>query len=157
MSTQTTGDGLMTVLFEDDIVVRALLNVLDPSNKQLDACVMNSSLKHKKHHVGTGSPAADDLCRTVGPPASIVVVERLSSFTISVSWSDPCSGRYTEQIWCSGVSRIAAVCALTGRAINRGDRVFRPRAHKIRLPRNRHQMILAATVGHRADLAIAGT
>jgi hypothetical protein len=34
MSTQTTGDGLMTVLFEDDIVVRALLNVLDPSARQ---------------------------------------------------------------------------------------------------------------------------
>ena len=54
MSTQITGDGLI-VLFEDDIVVRALLNVLDPSAKQLDACTMHSSLKHKKHHVGTGS------------------------------------------------------------------------------------------------------
>jgi hypothetical protein len=27
----------------------------------------------------------------------------------------------------------------------------------VRVPPNRHQMILAATIGHRADLAIAGT
>ncbi|SOE49108.1 protein of unknown function [Burkholderia sp. OK233] len=146
----------MTVFFEDDIAVRALLNVLNPSAKQLDACAKKFSLKHKKHHVGAGSPAADNPCRTVGPPASIVVVERLSSIAISVSWSDPCSGRYTEQIWCSGLARIAAICALTGRVINRGDRVFRPRARATRLPRNRHQMILAATLGRRADLAIAG-
>ncbi|WOD19069.1 DUF3331 domain-containing protein [Paraburkholderia kirstenboschensis] len=147
----------MTVPSKDHIVVRALLNVLDPSAEQLDACAKKPFVKLKKRGVNACAPAADDHRRMVGRPANIVVVERLSACTISVSWSDACSGRYTEQIWCSGLAHVAAVCALTGRAIHRGDQVFRPRTREVRVPPNRHQMILAATIGHRADLAIAGT
>jgi hypothetical protein len=147
----------MTALSEDNIVVRTLLNVLDPSAEQLDACGKKPFVKLKKRRVKLRAPVADEHRRMATRPANIVVVERLSSCTISVSWSDPCSGRCTEQIWCSGFAHIATVCALTGRMINRGDEVFRPRTREVRVPPNRHQMILAATVWHRADLAIAGT
>lgn len=147
----------MTILSEDNIVVRTLLNVLDPSAEQLDACAQKPFIRLKKRRTGVCPPAADDHRRASMRPASMVVVERLSSCTISVSWSDPCSGRYTEQIWCSGLAHVSTVCALTGRIIKRGDQVFRPRTREVRVPPNRHQMILAATIGHRADLAIAGT
>ena len=76
----------MTVPSKDHIVVRALLNVLDPSAEQLDACAKKPFVKLKKRGVNACAPAADDHRRVVGRPASIVVVERLSACTISVSW-----------------------------------------------------------------------
>ncbi|MFM0501438.1 DUF3331 domain-containing protein [Paraburkholderia caffeinilytica] len=147
----------MTALSEDNIVVRTLLNVLDPSAEQLDACSKKSFVKLNKRRARRCVFAVEEHRGVSSRPANIVVVERLSSCTISVSWSDPCSGRYTEQIWCGGFSHVSTVCALTGRTINRGDPVFRPRTREVRVPPNRHQMILAATIWHRADLAIAGT
>ncbi|MFM0075973.1 DUF3331 domain-containing protein [Paraburkholderia sediminicola] len=147
----------MTALSEENIVVRTLLNVLDPSAEQLDACSKKPFVRLKKRRAKRCVPAAEEFRGIAGRPANIVVVERLSSCTISVSWSDPCSGRCTEQIWCGGFAHVPTVCALTGRTINRGDQVFRPRTREVRVPPNRHQMILAATIRHQADLAIAGT
>lgn len=146
----------LSELSEHNIVLRTLLNVLDPSTEQRNACTKNRYAALKKLRVTIPTPASE--VREVQPkPAHIVVQERLSSCTISVSWSDPCTGRYTEQIWRSGLARDAAVCALTGRAISRGDAVFRPRAHDFHVPSNQHQMILAATVdGHaEADVFVA--
>ena len=145
----------MNALSEDNIVVRTLLNVLDPSTEQRDACAVNRYAALKKLRVSIPSPVAEDASNAPSRPAHIVVEERLSSCTISVSWSDPCSGRYNAQIWRSGLARDAAVCALTGRAISRGDEVFRPRAHDFHVPSNRHQMILAATLDPHAEQAAA--
>ncbi|MCX5544786.1 SDR family oxidoreductase [Paraburkholderia sp. CNPSo 3076] len=46
-------------------------------------------------------------------PSQVSVVEKLSSTTISVRWSDPCMGRYESQI---GVS--SALAALTKGGLN---------------------------------------
>ncbi|MBN3754432.1 DUF3331 domain-containing protein [Paraburkholderia sp. Tr-20389] len=145
----------MNALSKDNIVVRTLLNVLDPSAEQRHACTKNRYAALKKLRVTIPSPVSAERSVQQTKPAHIVVQERLSSCTISVSWSDPCSGRYTEQIWRSGLARDAAVCVLTGRAISRGDPVFRPRAHDFHVPSNQHQMILAATVDQHAGLTVA--
>jgi hypothetical protein len=146
----------MTLLSKDDIVVRALLNVLDPSAEQLDACARNKHVPLKRDRVSVRSPRVEACIRSSSRPAQIAVMERLSPVTISVSWSDPCSGRYTEQIWCSGIARVTSLCVLTGRAIGRGDRIFRPRARATRVPTHQDRMILAETIEHRTDLPIEG-
>ncbi|MBW9102663.1 DUF3331 domain-containing protein [bacterium M00.F.Ca.ET.228.01.1.1] len=146
----------MRVLSDENIVVRALLNVLDPSAEQLAACARKSYTPLQRCGVGTRSAMTDASHHRASRPARIAVVEWLSSATISVSWSDSCTGRYAEQIWCSGFARVSCVCALTGRAIRRGDRVFRPRARQVRVPGNRDQVILAEAIEHCTDLPIEG-
>ena len=79
-------------------------------------------------------------------PSQVSVVEKLSSTTISVRWSDPCMGRYESQIWGIGSAHSDAVCALSGKAIHRGDPIFRPRVSRTYAPVNRHRMILASVV-----------
>lgn len=140
----------MTVPSKDHIVVRALLNVLDPSAEQLDACAKQFFVNPTQCRVG-------GCTRVARRPASIDVVSRISSSAISVSWSDACLGRYTEQIWCRGIADVAAVCALTGRDIHRGDQVFRPRARDGQDSPHRDLMILAGTAGQCLDPATAGT
>ncbi|WP_321850369.1 DUF3331 domain-containing protein [Burkholderia diffusa] len=137
-------------LSEDTIVVRALLNVLDPSAERLDTCAKQPFVKLTQCHVS--------VCKRVTRrPANIDVVSRISSSAISVSWSDACLGRYTEQIWSRGIANVAGVCALTGRHINCGDQVFRPRACEGHVSLNRDLMILAGTAGQCLDSAMAGT
>ncbi|RQR49540.1 DUF3331 domain-containing protein [Burkholderia sp. Bp9140] len=142
----------MTALSEDNIVVRVLLNVLDPSAEQLEACAKKPSVKHARRRASAASRAAGDHRRPARRPANLVIVRRISSSAISISWSDPCLGRSTEQIWCRALANGAAVCALTGRHINRGDPVFRPHASESYVPPSRDLMILAATIGQRQEL-----
>jgi hypothetical protein len=146
----------MTLLSKDNIVVRALLNVLDPSAEQLDACAKSKHVPLKRNRVGVRAAVVEACSRPASRPAHIAVMERLSAVTISVSWSDSRSGRYTEQIWCSGIARATSVCALTGRTIRHGDRIFRPRTRATRVPIHQDQMILAETIEHRNDLPIEG-
>jgi hypothetical protein len=79
-------------------------------------------------------------------PLHISIVEKLSSTTISIRWSDPCLGHYANQIWGIGLARVDAICVLSGKAIHRGDSVFRPRAYGSQVPINHHRMILASAV-----------
>ncbi|WP_412025906.1 DUF3331 domain-containing protein [Burkholderia cepacia] len=136
----------MATLPEADIVVRTLINVLDPSIEQRDVCLRAQRARYKARRFGLHRCDEPDMPARAEPLSSIAVTECLSLSQISVSWSDSCSGRYTEQIWCRSRARVPSVCALTGRAIRRGDPVFRPRASEICLPSNRQRMILAATV-----------
>ncbi|MEM5388742.1 DUF3331 domain-containing protein [Paraburkholderia phymatum] len=146
----------MAELSEDNRVLRTLLNVLSPSAEQLNAPAKDQSVILDKRRNRVCPPVTEDHRHPAKRPSNIMVVDRLSPFTISVSWSDPCVGRYTEQIWCSGRAPVAAICALTGRTINRGDRVFRPRLRDMRVPPGCYQMILAETIGDCADLVITG-
>jgi hypothetical protein len=79
-------------------------------------------------------------------PLHVSVVEKLSSTTISIRWSDPCLGHYANQIWGIGLAQADAVCVLSGKPIHRGDSIFRPRVHRSHTPLNRHRMILASAV-----------
>ncbi|MFM0434846.1 DUF3331 domain-containing protein [Paraburkholderia strydomiana] len=142
----------MTVLSDDNIVARALLNVLLPSAEQRNVCALGKHVALNRCRVASGKPATEPCPRPVQRPAQIVVTECLSPTTISVSWSDPCSGRYAEQVWCRGLARVASICALTGRHIGRGDNVYRPRTRNLRVPSNRNQIILAGAIEFPIDL-----
>ena len=136
----------MGMLHEADIVARTLINVLDPSQEQRSVCLRAQRTRYKARRVGLRQWNEDDARARAEPPTRIAVMERLSLSMITVSWSDSCSGRYAEQIWCRSRARVPSICALTGRAIQRGDPVFRPRGSDVCLPGNRQRMILAATV-----------
>ncbi|MDR0246305.1 MAG: DUF3331 domain-containing protein [Burkholderia sp.] len=131
---------------EADIVVRTLINVLDPSQEQRDVCLRTQRARYSARRFGLRRCDEHESPMRAEPLSSIAVTERLTLSTISVTWSDSRSGRYTEQIWCRSRARTQAVCALTGCAIQRGDPVFRPRASDVCLSANRHRMILAATI-----------
>jgi len=145
----------MVMLHEADIVARTLINVLDPSQEQRSVCLRAQRTRYKARRLGLRQWDEDDARAHTEPPTRISVMERLSLYTISVSWSDSCSGRYAEQIWCRSRARVPSICALTGRAIQRGDPVFRPRGSDVCLPANRQRMILAATVQSCIDAADA--
>ncbi|MEM5435837.1 DUF3331 domain-containing protein [Paraburkholderia diazotrophica] len=138
----------MAELSEDNRVLRTLLNVLSPPAEQLDACSEMHLATLENRRNGVCPPVTDDHRHLAKRPSNIMVVDRLSPCTISVSWSDPCAGRSIEQIWRSGRAPFAAICVLTGCTINRGDRVFRPQTREMRVPPNCYQMILAETIGN---------
>ncbi|CAI9009360.1 MULTISPECIES: DUF3331 domain-containing protein [Burkholderia] len=140
----------MTTPSEDNIVARVLLNVLDPSAEQLHACTKKWAVGHRPRRASAGS-------RMARRPVNVVIVRRISASAISVSWSDACLGKSTEQIWSRGFADGAAICALSGRCIGRGDPVFRPHAGEARVPVSRELTILAATVAQRPDLSLADT
>lgn len=79
-------------------------------------------------------------------PLHISIVEQLSPRRISISWSDPCMGHYTDQIWRIGLAQADAVCMLSGVPIRRGDSIFRPRVQRSHVPINHNRMILASAV-----------
>src|ERR1700743_2414130 len=73
------------------------------------------------------------------------VTGRPSSTTATVAWRDSTSGCYEDQIWRGVVARTSGVCAVSGRSIKRGDRVYRPRASRP-APTNANAMILSDVV-----------
>jgi hypothetical protein len=77
------------------------------------------------------------------------VTGRPSSTTATVAWRDSTSGCYEDQIWRGVVARNPGVCAVSGRSIKRGDRVYRPRAARP-APTNANAMILSDVVESRA-------
>jgi hypothetical protein len=146
----------MTALSDDTIVARVLLNVLDPSAEQLDACTKRRVVKRRRRGADKRSSTLGEHCRAATRPANVAIVARISRTAISVSWSDPCVGRFTEQIWSRAYAHDAAVCALTGRPIRRGEPVFRPHAGDACGLPYRELAILASTVAQRADPSSAG-
>lgn len=64
--------------------------------------------------------------------ASIRVVERMGSRTITVSWCDSTMCHYPAQIWEMVVATRAGRCAISNVAVKRGDHVFRPRSRGLK-------------------------
>jgi Domain of unknown function (DUF3331) len=77
---------------------------------------------------------------------AVTCVERRSSRTIAVCWTDATLGRYGEQVWVLGVARRKSRCAMSGREITRGDPVYRPRLTRSFRPLNAEAMILVASL-----------
>lgn len=75
----------------------------------------------------------------------IIVLERHSPLSAAVSWSDPTTCCYWEQLWRRCRARKRGFCALSGTRINVGDEVFRPR-HSSPAPANIDAMILASVM-----------
>ena len=79
-------------------------------------------------------------------PLHVSIVEKLSSTTIGIRWSDPCLGHYADQTWRIGLARADGICVLSGKPIRRGDSIFRPGVYRSQVPLNRHRMMLASAV-----------
>jgi hypothetical protein len=83
---------------------------------------------------------------------SIRVLERLSESTLSLSWHDPTSFNYSEQVWALCTARKGGTCVLSGQSIRRGQPVYRPRRVGSSVPLNSGAMILALALVPEPDL-----
>lgn len=79
---------------------------------------------------------------TGDPPCAAVVtlLERLSPRTIALRWCSA-SCHYGYQIWVCAKARRSGVCAVSGKAIRRGDIIYRPYTRTPVLPVNVNAMI----------------
>jgi hypothetical protein len=77
-----------------------------------------------------------------GEGAIVRIRERSSSTTAKVEWCDSTSCRYGDQVWSVAVARRDGLCAYSGRAIRKGERVYKPRKCRV-APVNANAMIAA--------------
>jgi Domain of unknown function (DUF3331) len=73
------------------------------------------------------------------------VIDRPSSVTAIVYWSDAATCHYGYQGWRVATAEKDGYCALSGEPVHRGDLVYRP-AQRDPKPRNVDAMILAAAM-----------
>ncbi|CDY79776.1 hypothetical protein BGLT_02458 [Caballeronia glathei] len=79
------------------------------------------------------------------PQAVVRVIERPSSATALVYWSDPGTCHYGYQGWRVTTATGEGVCSLSGTPIHRGDAIYRP-SQRDPKPQNASAMILAAAM-----------
>jgi Domain of unknown function (DUF3331) len=77
--------------------------------------------------------------------ANIRVLDRPTSRTAIVTWGDPTSCHYGDQVWRVARAARDGFCALSGQQIHRGDIVYRP-SHYRPAPANAASMMLAQCV-----------
>ncbi|MGF6939981.1 hypothetical protein OKW41_009143 [Paraburkholderia sp. UCT70] len=77
-------------------------------------------------------------------PFTVTVVEKLSNYLFVLRWHDATLCNYEEQVWSAYLARASGCCALSGKHINLGDSVYRPRVRGRVIPLNRDAMILAS-------------
>jgi hypothetical protein len=83
----------------------------------------------------------------LAPHTTIRVIERPTPETATVYWSDASTCHYGHQGWRAATALVDGTCALSGRAIRRGDAVFRPANRGAKLkPLNASAMILASSM-----------
>jgi hypothetical protein len=87
-----------------------------------------------------------------GRSVSIRVLERLSESTLALSWHDPTSFNYSEQVWALCTARKGGTCVLSGQSIRRGQPVYRPRRVGSSVPLNSGAMILALALVPEVDV-----
>jgi hypothetical protein len=75
----------------------------------------------------------------------VKVLEKPTSTTATVAWFDSTSCHYGDQSWSLRVARSNGICALTGEAVRKGDRVYQPRTSGHR-PLNANAMILSSVL-----------
>ncbi|WP_236001902.1 DUF3331 domain-containing protein [Paraburkholderia elongata] len=78
--------------------------------------------------------------------ATIRILERLSPSTVTLSWHDPTSLNYAEQVWWMGGAQKNGRCAVSGERILRGQSVYRPRRLGKDAPLNGSEMILSSVI-----------
>lgn len=90
---------------------------------QLDAgCAheLTARVKHLLDSHGSSSPPVKS------GDAAIALLDRPSSRTATVSWSDPRGCKYGEQVWRLATAKRSGICALSGQPIGVGDAIYRP-------------------------------
>ncbi|WP_027210786.1 DUF3331 domain-containing protein [Burkholderia sp. WSM2232] len=91
------------------------------------------------------SPARARTGNAMRRPVSLSVLERPSSTTVTIAWRDATHCSYGDQLWLAARARSSGICAMSGRAIRRGDLVYQPRRSRPR-PLNDGAMILASVL-----------
>ena len=76
---------------------------------------------------------------------SVRVIDRPSESTATIVWRDPTTCCYGDQLWRASVARESGTCAVSGRPINQGDEIYRPRRSR-HMPANAVAMILLSVV-----------
>lgn len=76
---------------------------------------------------------------------SLSVIEHPTSTTVTIAWRDSTHCSYGDQLWQVSRARRSGVCAMSGRAIRRGDLVYQPRRIRPK-PLNDGAMILASVL-----------
>jgi hypothetical protein len=130
---------------QDHIVQSALMNLLSP---RIVSFSNEAYLREVSVRIGRSKTRGQrSVARSAqARPRRITLLERPSGKTLTVFWSDVCTGHYAEQIWAIGYARRDAVCDLTAIQIFKGDMIFRPRVKRTALPANWDRMILASEV-----------
>jgi Domain of unknown function (DUF3331) len=95
----------------------------------------------ERDHPRVASPASN----RPFPEAVVRVIERPSSATAIVYWSDAATCHYGYQGWRVTTANTDGACALTGAPIHRGDSVYRP-SQRDPKPQNASAMILSAAM-----------
>ncbi|WP_414441527.1 DUF3331 domain-containing protein [Burkholderia sp. 22PA0106] len=141
----------LPTLANDDIVARALLDMLfPPARLRFERPVRQRAARRAAPAARNLSPSFDAHCC----PDHVAVIDRLPSGSITVTWSDSRFGKYTEQIWHAALAHEHAVCALTGREIAQGSRVFRPRKRDANVPAEYPWMILSSALDTGIELPV---
>jgi hypothetical protein len=74
---------------------------------------------------------------------TVTVVEEMPKSRFALRWYDPTLCNYEEQVWSPCLARELGRCALSGKHIKLGDKVYRPRDRGRVMPLNGNAMILA--------------
>ena len=78
-----------------------------------------------------------------GRTFTVMVVEELPNSRYALGWHDQTLCNYEEQVWSPCSAPAWGRCALSGKHIKRGDKVYRPRDRGRLMPLNGDAMILA--------------
>lgn len=134
---------------DDDIFGRALLRLLCPDMGYSTQQAETDFRKRFRRRNGSTAGRTHN-AEWIRRPTRILVLEILSTCTLSVYWSDAQTGHYQEQIWCLVRARKDGFCALSGSPILEGDDVYHPRRRGRFVPANWDRMILASEVSQGA-------
>lgn len=146
----------MTELAKEDIGRRALLDVLTSATQTPASSTGVERRKLQRFRLKKRLRA--EAVSTVDVESRLTrisIVERPSSETVSVCWSDARMGRFSDQIWRRGRARTNSFCLLTGRQIRHGDEIFRP-TKQVGLAADQDRMMLACAVDEVASAAYRG-
>ncbi|HEY3597165.1 MAG TPA: DUF3331 domain-containing protein [Paraburkholderia sp.] len=131
------------------------VNVLDPWRQTIGLLSLMSGLKD----AGPGGATTMAMhlerkaCRL--PVAgehydvNVCLIERPTSATATIAWRDSTHCSYGDQLWHASRARVIGICAMSGRRIEIGDPVFKPRRGRP-APLNAGAMILATTLNEAA-------
>ncbi|GAB5096188.1 MULTISPECIES: DUF3331 domain-containing protein [unclassified Caballeronia] len=130
-----------------------LPSTMDPWSRTLALLDSRSSRRSQSGETHGLMPRAftrepsNALARAAGAESvNIRVLERLSESTLALSWHDPTSFNYSEQVWALCTARKGGTCVLSGQVIRRGQPVYRPRRVGSSVPLNSGAMILAGAL-----------
>ncbi|MFM0397311.1 DUF3331 domain-containing protein [Paraburkholderia phytofirmans] len=106
---------------------------------------------------GTGADEVDAVAARCGRRAAhlpvmgkrfdvqVHVIDRPTQSTATVVWRDSTLCSYGDQVWHVSRARVAGICAMSGRAIQPGDAIYKPRPCRP-APLNAGAMILRGVV-----------